>query len=65
MHFCRTEEMIADFFTKPLHGALLLKYLRDHRSVLGIKEEPNTRKKKSDVKILQDSKNCDFSKSET
>jgi hypothetical protein len=26
MHFCRTEEMIADFFTKPLQGALFLKY---------------------------------------
>lgn len=36
IHYCPTKEMIGDFFTKPLQGALFTKF---RNSILGITEE--------------------------
>ena len=36
IHYCPTKEMLGDFFTKPLQGALFIKF---RNSILGISEE--------------------------
>ena len=69
VEYCPTEEMVADFFTKPLQGSLFRKFrnwilnmddapladrLRDHRSVLGIQVVPNGGNPDVDVENGQD-----------
>jgi len=50
VQYCPTEEMIADFFTKPLQGALFYKF-RD--AILGIKEEDFDKYKEKYYQILE------------
>jgi hypothetical protein len=69
VEYCPTEDMIADFFTKPLQGSLFRKFrnwilnlddaplaerLRDHRSVLGIQGVPDGNDPDVDVVNGQD-----------
>ena len=69
VELCPTEDMIADFFTKPLQGSLFRKFhhwilnmddapladhLQDHRSVLGIQGVPGRDNPEVDIADKQD-----------
>ena len=59
IHYCPTKEMLGDFFTKPLQGALFIKF---RNSILGISEE-DYRQYKEDYYKAKENKKSDTSNS--